>query len=367
MSQVSGNTRKNRNMSIELLRILLMLMIVTLHYLGHGGMLDAVPAGGGRYVFVWTLETFSYIGVNGFVLISGYYLAGSDFKIKKLIALLVQIVSTSAAIYLIFVAMGLAPLTKGHLFGAFFPVITGKYWFATSYVALYCLVPFLNMVVKTATKQQMQILVVLLSAMFCSWNAFFPPLTIMSTNGGYHVVWMVCLYFFAAYLRLYWDRQISPYWYLAGAVLCCVFVAWKKCTGSDAFLSYVSVPITLASILLFLFFRGVTVENRAVSRVISFVSPLTFGVYLISDNIWVRGVLYTGILHTSLYFDSAKILYIIPASVLAIFAASMLLERVRALFLRPFTGSAAFQRLCDWVAGLEFLRGYASGQGGRAA
>ncbi|MBW7571313.1 acyltransferase family protein [Caproiciproducens faecalis] len=354
-------------MSIELLRILLMLMIVTLHYLGHGGMLDAVSPGGGRYVFVWTLETFSYIGVNGFILISGYYLAGSAFKMKKLIGLIIQIVSTSAAIYLIFVAAGLAPFTKGQLFGAFFPVITGKYWFATSYIALYCLFPFLNMVVKTATKQQMQILVFLLSAMFCSWNAFFPPLTIMSTNGGYNVVWMVCLYFFAAYLRLYWDHQVNKFLYLAGAVLCCVFVAWKKCTGSDAFLSYVSVPITLAAILLFLFFREASITNRAVGKVISFVSPLTFGVYLISDNTWVRRILYTNILHTSLYFESSKIVYMIPASVLGIFVVSMLLEQVRKLLLQPFLESAAYQKFCDWISGLKFLQGYAQNDNGRAA
>ena len=367
MNQNSGDTRKSRNMSIELLRIILMLMIVTLHYLGHGGMLESIPAGGKRYIFVWTLETFSYLGVNGFVLISGYYLAGSSFKMKKLITLILQIVFTSAAIYFIFVGMGLAPFTKTHLFGAFFPVITGKYWFATSYIGLYCLFPFLNMVIRTATRQQMRILVCLLSAMFCSWNAFFPPLTIMSTNGGYNVVWLVCLYFFAAYLRLYWNYRINKYFYLVGSVLCCVFVAWRKCMGSNAFLSYVSVPITVASILLFLFFREVTIKNPAGNKIIYFISSLTFGVYLISDNIWVRSVLYTKILHTNLYFATAKIIYIIPASILAIFVGSMLLEEVRKLLFQPLISSAAFQKLCDRISGLKFLQGYASDADDHAA
>lgn len=354
-------------MNIELLRIILMLMIVTLHYLGHGGLLESVPAGGKRYIFVWTLETFSYIGVNGFVLISGYYLAGSSFKMKKLIALILQIVFTSAVIYLIFVGMGLAPFTKRNLFGAFFPVITGKYWFATSYIGLYCLFPFLNIIVKSTTKQQMQILIFLLSAMFCSWNAFFPVLTIMNTDGGYNVVWLVCLYFFAAYLRLYWDYHINKYFYLAGSVLCCVFVAWKKCLGNGAFLSYVSVPITVAAILLFLFFREVSIKNTAANKVIYFVSSLTFGVYLISDNIWVRSVLYTRMLHTNLYFEAAEIIYIVPASILAIFVGSMLIEQARKLLFQPFINSEVFQRLCDKVSGLKFLQGYASDSTDHAA
>lgn len=248
-------------MNIELLRIILMLMIVTLHYLGHEGILESALTGN-KLILVWTLETFCYVGVNGFVIISGYYLVSSTLKIKKLLALILQIASTAAIIYVTFVALGLAPISKQNVLGAIFPVLTGRYWFATSYIGLYCLVPFLNIIVKNTTKQQMQVLLFLLSALFCSWNAFFPILTTVTTQGGYSVVWLVCLYFFSAYLRLYWKYDINKYIYLLGFVLCCLFVAWKKCTGNALFLSYVSVPITIASLLLFLFFRDVKIKNH---------------------------------------------------------------------------------------------------------
>jgi len=337
-------------MNIELLRIILMVMIVTLHYLSHGGILDSTPTGGKSYFFVWTLESLSYIGVNGFVIISGYYLAGSDFKLRKLIALIVQIVSTSAIIYFIFVALRLAPLTRGNAFGALFPIITGKYWFATSYIALYCLVPFMNIVIRNITKRQMQGLVVLLSAMFCSWRLFLPQLTMMNTDGGYNVVWLVCLYFFAAYLRLYWDYKVNKYIYLAIYFLCCGFALWKKYTGNSAFLSYISIPILVAAISLFLFFREVKISNSLCSKVIGFIAPLTFGVYLISENIWLRSVLYSRILHTNLFVHTPAVVYMIPASILAIFVGSMLLEKVRALIFKPLIDSVKFKDVCDKIS-----------------
>lgn len=350
MDRNLGDERKNRNMNVEFLRIILMIMIVTLHYLSHGGILDSTPVGSGRYLFVWALEAFSYVGVDGFVIISGYYLCGSEFKMRKLLTLIVQIVSTSVIIYFIFVALRLAPLTRGDTLCAFLPILTGKYWFATSYVGMYCLVPFLNMVVKTATKRQMQGLVLLLSAMFCSWNLFIPQLTTMNTDGGYNVVWLVCLYFFAAYLRLYWDYRINKSVYLAVYILCCVFVLWRKCAGYSAFLSYISVPITIAAISLFLFFREVEIKNSLSIKLIYFISPLTFGVYLISENIWFRSVLYTKMLNTNSYLKSPAIVYIIPASIIAIFVGSMLMEQVRKMIFKPLVGGRAFQNVCDKIS-----------------
>jgi Uncharacterized protein conserved in bacteria len=347
LEQNLGIERKGRDMNVELLRILLMLMIVTLHYLSQGGFLSAAPAGSRGAVSIWTLEIFSFVGVNGFVMISGYYLAQSEFKLRKLITLIVQIVFTSSVIYLIFAAFGLAPLTRHDVFGAFFPILTGKYWFVTSYVAMYCLVPFLNMVIKSASKRQMQGLIALLSLMFCTWRAFFPPLTMMNTDGGYNVVWLVCLYFFAAYLRLYWDYKINKYIYLAVYILCCAFVTWRKCMGDGNFLSYVSVPITAAAVALFLFFREVRIRNTVLKKVIGFFSPLTFGVYLISENIWFRKELYTSILHTKQFVNTPSMAYMIPVSILAVFLGCALLDYLRSLLFKPLLNSMQYKQFCE--------------------
>lgn len=338
-------------MNIEIFRIILMLMILTLHYLGHGGILDSIPKTGGdkKYLFAWALETFSYIGVNGFVIISGFYLVNAKFKVHKLIALILQITLTSSAIYFLLVALGRLPLNYNNLMDAIFPVFTGSYWFATSYVELYCLFPFLNIIIKSIPKRQMQMLVFLISLIFCAWKSFFPKLAMVNTDGGYNVVWLICLYFFAAYLRLYWEFKINKWIYLAIYVLCCSFVLYNKCTGNRVFLSYVSVPITIATLALFLFFREVHIKNLLFGKIIGWISPLTFGVYLISDNIWVRYYLYTKILHSKAVAYSPSMIYVIPISVVSIFAACMLIDKIRLLIFNYLTKNIKYQKLCSEI------------------
>lgn len=61
-----------RNYGIDLLRILSMLMIVTLHVLKQGGILDQMNAGTYRYTAAWLLEALSIGAVNIYAMISGF-------------------------------------------------------------------------------------------------------------------------------------------------------------------------------------------------------------------------------------------------------------------------------------------------------
>lgn len=70
MQNLSKTTK--RNSGIDLLRIISMIMIVTLHLLGHGGILNNLePFTSGHYS-AWTLEIIAYCAVNCYALISGY-------------------------------------------------------------------------------------------------------------------------------------------------------------------------------------------------------------------------------------------------------------------------------------------------------
>lgn len=68
---------KERNSNIELLRIVLALAVIILHYNNSdiGGALSV--SRGMNYNLLVILESFSICAVNTFVLISGYYLCNS--------------------------------------------------------------------------------------------------------------------------------------------------------------------------------------------------------------------------------------------------------------------------------------------------
>lgn len=68
--------QKKRNSSIELLRIIAMLMIIVLHFVGPYTNLDKSIK---NYYLIQFVESISIIGVNIFVIISAYFL----MEIKK--------------------------------------------------------------------------------------------------------------------------------------------------------------------------------------------------------------------------------------------------------------------------------------------
>lgn len=81
------NSKTSRNPSFELLRIISMLMVVTLHFLGHGRVLENVRLFSSNFFVAWMIESLAYVTVNCFVLISGYFLVNSKFRVKKLFTL----------------------------------------------------------------------------------------------------------------------------------------------------------------------------------------------------------------------------------------------------------------------------------------
>ena len=76
-----------RNGKIELLRVISMVQILILHYLLLGGVLDKLSIKDGvKYYIAWLLEAFSYVAVNVFVIISGYYLSQKkEIKLGKVL------------------------------------------------------------------------------------------------------------------------------------------------------------------------------------------------------------------------------------------------------------------------------------------
>ena len=80
------------------------------------------------------LDWFSlgYLGVDIFVMISGYYLCTKEFKIHRIFQLLTQVWFYS----IIGLIVGLIihyPLSLKNILQSIFPTIFGNYWFFTAY------------------------------------------------------------------------------------------------------------------------------------------------------------------------------------------------------------------------------------------
>ena len=83
-----------RQANFELLRIVAMFMIISLHYLVKGWVATPFPFAVKENpvaVFAWLVEAFCIVAVNCYVLISGYFLVESAWKPERVRSLLAQV------------------------------------------------------------------------------------------------------------------------------------------------------------------------------------------------------------------------------------------------------------------------------------
>lgn len=340
---MSQENCKPRLANIELLRIISMLMILTLHYLGQGNVLENIHFGSVNYFIAWALETLCLVSVNCYVLISGYFLVKSQFKLKKLALLWFQILFYSIVIYFILVIIGAASFDIKSLVYTFFPIITRRWWFATCYIALYVLVPFLNIAIKAMSKTQMQTLILILAVMFCI------PYDAFNAAGGYSFIWFVFLYFTAAYIRLYKPSfshlkskasNLIIYFIFIFVMLLLKFVKAYlsiRLKGNEImpflFYSYNSIFILIASIMLFVFFLKVNIKNEKICRSINVVASLAFGVFLIHSHFALRDKLWIYLGSQNYISSPIMVLHLISCVVL-VFTVCAIIEYLRKLLFK---------------------------------
>ncbi len=308
MSETKKNTREP---SIELLRVIAMLMVTALHALLHGGMLDKYNLGIG-YILFWSIKSLSYVSVNIFVLISGYFMIKSSAKPSRIIKLAIQVWTFSIGCAVISHFVFERSFSLHDLAKILLPLTGGTYWFASAYAVMILLVPILNKFIFTLNRTSHLRVLALLIAVFCVLTTVFPWSRTVITD-GYSFTWFIVLYFTAAYIRLYkdensteeggWKRYKPLYAYFA---LCFAAVIGKvvlhltigRILNNDAsgiLFAYNSVVYYPASICLFAAFRRMRLKNRVLCKISTTLGAVSFGAYLATDNPFIRSGLWNSI------------------------------------------------------------------------
>jgi len=296
---------QKRNYGIDLSRLISMLMVVTLHTLGHGGILQNAQTGSLNYFFVWFIECACMCAVNCYAIISGYVGVNSKPRISKLLNLWLQIafwtLSITAICFIIF------PQTRGfrNLFNAFLPISMGQYWYLSSYFILYMLSPFLNKAIEYTTKKAC---ITSLSAVAV---IFFIPsifnLNSFSINSGYTPLWLIYMYLVGGAIKKYSLLEKLKKSTSLLLFFLCVLVSFAFRTGLETVRLYVNIPFLASSLLtdyisptmllsavfLFSFFSKINITESA-SKIISFLSPAALGVYIIHENPLIRDNIIVG-------------------------------------------------------------------------
>ena len=156
--------QKARQSNFELLRILAILMVVIGHFIRQSGLLESETGiNGALNVF---LGSGARIAVNIFILIGSWFMVDSSFKPARAVKLYLETAFYCIPITLLMVCIGEAGGARNILQGML-PFLGRPVWFASAYISLIILTPFLNMTFLLPAKKQAY-LVGLLFFLFCA-------------------------------------------------------------------------------------------------------------------------------------------------------------------------------------------------------
>lgn len=295
----------SRMANLELLRCIAMMMVIVLHFLGKGEILGSLMEKqiGSVETAAWLLESFCIVAVNLYMLISGYFLSVSSFKLTRLLKLWLQVWAYSVGVGLLAYVLGVCPESEfgiHYLLTLALPILMEHYWFMTAYVFLYLLLPLIGKAVREMGKGQMQAVLALVLFSFCILKSVLPAR--LETDGkGYNVLWYLCVFLAAAYIRRFgWrflEKKGHGLWLYLMAVLAifCGTMALRQIylyTGNlehiiKICLEYNHILPLLASVGLFGVFLNIKVTG-GFAVIVNKIAPYTLGVYLLHENMGVR-------------------------------------------------------------------------------
>ena len=335
-----------RQLNFEILRIIAMCMIITMHYLTKGLNVPKLSEDLSLFNMLWWLiYAFSVGAVNIYVLISGYFLADSRWRIDKVFSLYLTVWLYSILVPLTLGALGIVDLGRlslGDWQQLLLPIEYEHYWFATAYVMMYILTPVLAIAVRSLNRELLRGVIAGLVVLFSVLKSINPYLIPWDKYGN-DVLWFIVLFMIAGYIRRFGIQAsitVRVLTYILTSIL--IFVSELilgvivNKTGKleymlDMLCANNHILVLLASVALFTAFIELKTDtiNEKAGKIILLFSSSTFGIYLLHENLLVRSrwALWLGV--DRLNNTALKLLYLI-ISIAALFAVGTLIDRVRA-------------------------------------
>lgn len=312
--------KAQRQINLEILRILCMLFIVVGHIGGRSG--------------IESFSSFATIAphaVNCFVLISGYFLINARFKSERILRTFIETVFYTCTITVALYFVGKANVYD--IAKSIMPIAPTKfaYWFVTKYLAVLLLSPFISKLCCSISKKQYQILLISLLLISSKLIIVFPFGELF--GNGFSLLWMITVFITGGYLRLHTPQ--FKYWGTATLCLlilyniCNIYGQGKICLGYNSLITY-----TLA-ICTFMWFCKLSIPNTGIlAKTTIFIAPHVFAAYLIHEQGLMRTYI-VDILHNfSGHMPDMLYLYIFGIAVILI---SAIIDKFR-MILFKYTG-----------------------------
>ena len=346
--------KKQRLPNFEILRLVAMMTIVLWHLYLHGFFylnaktdndfvsFSLTSATDGCLYFIHQcLIIVSRMGVNLFVMITGYFMINSRPRWDKVPVIWFQTMFYCVAIYAILVGAGIYDFSLKDFGAQFVPVYNGSYWFVTQYVGLIALAPFINIMVRNLSKQQYRALLLVLLAMDF----------VITCNVGYGrhfsgdctLFHLATIYLLAGYIRIHPVDITAKKSFIAFCLsVAAIFLLTMLCKEflnyrlnqpfSNMKLTYAFIDnngfTIFTSVLFFMWISKVKIKQNWFTKTLVWMAPYTFGVYLLHDNDYIRRLLWDSVVQHADVHSLWSVAYI-PAAGATIFIACVGIDFLR--------------------------------------
>lgn len=325
-----------RQSNVELMRIICFQMILLHHLitqisfpaseiLGVNGLLTPHKA------YAIALNGFCYIGVNVFMLITGYF--GVVFKWKGVLKLYLILVFYAFFQCLCQAYIGTYHFSLGsikYIFFVFTNFARTNLWFMNCYIIFYFLSPMIRL--EDISKTMHTKILVLASIL----NLYFGYLWDDYSN-GYSVGHFIYMYIIGSYIRKFVSiNNTKRYQYLLSYIIfCSIFVSlsllnyyvdipfWKA--------YYYNNPLLIAgSIGFFLFMLTFHFHSNVVNRI----AASSIGMYLAFNSDVIKRIIQ---LSDSKLYDGVECIHIMPIVAILLGLIYILIDQLRILIQKPIT------------------------------
>lgn len=282
-----------------------MFMIVACHYCAHGIRhlltpelssiwLEGIQA---NRLFTSFLINGGDIGNGIFFLLTGYFMFGKEYKIRRLVKLLGQVYFYAFFMILIFFVLRAFNIYKFSEFSsmsklmliinAIIPITSGSWWFIQTYIILFLFIPVINgFLEKLNSKSFIAVLCLI-------WVFWLLPKTI----GFWYSNLQMAIFFYILGAGLKKSNlKINKFVYLISFCIIWGLLSLIDITSSHLIdnttmnnkilkMFYTAASMTiltpLAVVCLFEFFKNLNMKNH---KLINIIASTTFGIYLIHDS-----------------------------------------------------------------------------------
>ena len=344
---MTANTT-SRASNIELLRILGILMIVMMHFCGQGGFpVVHNPA-------VAFLASAGRLSVNIFLLIGCWFMVDAPFRPARIVKLYLQVVFYSIPITLLMLAMGEDGGFR-NLFQGLVPFFGRSVWFASAYISLIALSPFLNKVFLLPLPA-LRKLVLLLFILFVVVSTIpnFSPIDYIAD-----FTWFCVVYIFTGWAKRdrFFERLGNKWLCLSFAALMygalCSLACWLPLGGLVGYWSanIKSAPAFAIALFTFAFFLKLDIGCR---KWINFAARSVFAVYVIHQIPAFMHYEWHTIFHADWLIRQSVVMQSvgIPAVAVLVFAGASLIDALR-IWLEPhYLALRPVQWLVNWFSKL---------------